>query len=128
MKADTIDSTPPRLNWRVYVGDSNEEHFYIKDGDGNLLDVSSDSFLAQARPEPTSEVISLTATIDTSDAVNGHILVGWDGEAIRTLVDSTGTETWTGVWDLQVLKEGASLPRTYARGVFSATYDVTREP
>jgi hypothetical protein len=123
--ADTIDGTPPTLNWKIYVGDRNEQQFYITDNNG-AVDLSGAEILVQAREEPISPTASLTATVTPSDLGSGHFIVGWDGEEVRALVDSTGTSQWRGVWDLQITESGETLPLTYARGTLSAIYDVTR--
>ncbi len=122
---DTINSTPPKLNWSVYVGDANIETFTITDGT-NPIDLTGAVVLAQVRTEPTADTASLEAIITEVDMANGKFSVGWDGEQVRALVDASDGDTWRGYWDLQITETGQTLPTTYARGTFSASYDVSR--
>lgn len=125
--SNTINTTPPKLNWQIYVGDSNEQQFNITDNSGTV-DLTGAQVLAQAREAPTSPTVSLSATITENDMAAGQFTVAWDGEAVRTLLDAAGLSRWQGVWDLQITEAGETLPITYARGALTATYDVTRVP
>jgi hypothetical protein len=123
-------SGPAPLDWTVYAGDSNVERFeFISDNDP--WDLSDATITAQVRATAMSDDIALTATLSTPTDDAGLPLVGvadigWDGEEIRRLLGAR--DTWSGVWDLQVQKQGESLPRTLLRGTFTARMDVTRIP
>jgi hypothetical protein len=121
--AETITSGPSALDWNIYAGDSNEERFEFLTSD-DPWDITGCAIEAQARVTALDPVAALTATVTITDAVNGQVTVGWDGEAVRALL--AGTDSWTGVWDLQITEVDALLPRTLLRGVMTARMDVTR--
>lgn len=120
----TIDSGPQPLDWKVYAGDANEELVEFL-ADGVPWDLTGAVVTAQARKKAPDAEVALTATVTEVDAELGQYRVAWDGEMVRAVL--AGQESWSGVWDLQVLEDGALLPRTMLRGAMTATHDVTRE-
>jgi hypothetical protein len=121
----TIVNGPSPLDWKVYAGDRNEVTFTFRAGTGPW-DLTGAALTSQARIRATDTVIALAAVTTITDPANGLATVAWDGEQVRTLL--AGADHWVGVWDLQLLEAGQTLPTTMLRGKFTAIYDVTRVP
>lgn len=120
----TIDSGPQPLDWKVYAGDSNREAYEFL-ADGMPWDLTGAVIAAQARAEAPDEEVAATAIVTVVDAALGRYTVEWDGEGeLRALL--AGQEEWAGVWDLEVLEAGETLPRSLLYGTFTVLMDVTR--
>jgi hypothetical protein len=119
----SVSTGPEPLDWTVYAGDRNRIRFMFQSG-GDPWDITGAVLSAQARISATDPTVALTATCEVTEAVSGAATVAWDGEAVRTLLAEA--ETWVGVWDLQILEEGETLPLTVYRGKLTATMDVTK--
>jgi hypothetical protein len=119
----SVSSCPADLSWCVYAGDRNSELFeFLTVTDP--WDITGAVVTAQARVTAVDPLPALTAVCTVVDPVNGLVTVAWDGEEVRTLL--AGADRWTGVWDLQIVEQGQTLPRTMARGAITAVMDVTR--
>jgi hypothetical protein len=118
-----IYSGPQAANWNVYAGDANRVVFELSTS-VDPVDLTGATIDAQARVSAVDQTIALTATVTEVEPLLGRFAVGWDGEAVRALL--AGAEKWEGVWDVQILQAGQTLPRTILRGRFIATHDVTR--
>lgn len=121
----TINSGPEPVDWNVYAGDANEETVIFQAGQ-DPWDITGAVIEAQARVTALDPAVALTATCTVVDAVNGEATIAWDGEAVRTLL--AGADTWEGEYDVQILEQGKTLPRSLWRGKMTARYDVTRTP
>ena len=110
--------------WTVYAGDRNDQLLVFQQPDGSPWDITGAVITSQARAEATDTVVALEATCTIVDGPAGTARVEWDGEAVRALL--AGADTWTGVWDLQLLESGQALPLTLLAGKFTAVHDVTR--
>lgn len=117
-----IDSTPGCCNWICYAGDTSGEVFEFLT-DGVPWDMTGCTVAATARRSAIDAEVALTATCTAVDAAIGQWRVAWDPAAVRTLL--AGSETWTGVWDLQVTDAGGGIA-TVVRGTLTARLDVTR--
>jgi hypothetical protein len=120
----TVVSTGPApQDLEVYAGDKNEVPLMFKAGN-DAWDLTGAVLMAQARATAVDAVVALEATATLTSPENGSASIAWDGEEVRTLL--AGAESWVGVWDLQILEAGQTLPRTVLRGKFTAAMDVTR--
>jgi hypothetical protein len=119
----TVVSGPAPLDWTVYAGDRNLAHFTFNAA-SSPWDITGASIAAQARLTATAVDVALTAAITIDDPEGGLVSVAWDGEQVRTLLGDA--DRWRGVWDLQILEFGMTLPVTLLRGKFTALLDVTR--
>lgn len=120
----SLVSGPAQCDWTVYAGDRNLVPFVFTT-DSAPWDLTGAVITAQARKTDTDADSSIEAVCVVTAAPIGAATVEWDGELVRALM--TGTEnTWTGVWDLQILEQGETLPRTLLRGAFTAKMDVSR--
>jgi len=118
-----ITNGPSPLDWTVYAGDANVAHFAFKQA-GLPWDMTDAQLVAQARLTALTEEVALEATIVEVNVAAGQYDISWDGESVRTLMATA--DKWAGVWDLQVLESGATLPTTMLRGKLNAVMDVTR--
>jgi hypothetical protein len=119
-----IVSGPVPLDWTgVYSGDANTEVFEIVGGD-DPIDITGSLIEAQARVSATDDTIALTAVVELTAPTLGQFTISWPGEDVRTLL--AGSESWSGVWDVQFTAPGETLPTTLLRGRFDAAADVTR--
>jgi alkaline phosphatase len=122
----SICTGPSVLDWAcVYAGDRNAQEFEFL-ADGVPWDLTGAVLSAQARKSRSDPAAALTATVTAVDAALGTWIVEWDGDDVRTLLGTA--ESWEGVWDLQVLEVGQTLPVTVLKGTFRAELDVTRAP
>ena len=110
----------------MYAGDRNEQTFAFQQPDGSQWDITGAVITAQARATAADPVVAVEAVCTLTDSVAGLASVAWDGEAVRTLL--AGEDTWVGVWDMQILEAGQTLPVTLVAGKFTAVHDVTRTP
>lgn len=120
-----IDSGPVACSWRVYAGDSNRQTFTFHATPGVPWDLTGAELQAQARASSTDVAVAVEAVCTITDATAGLVTVEWDGEEVRALL--AGAEEWAGVWDLQILEAGQTLPVTLLVGAWTATMDVTRD-
>lgn len=121
----SICTGPTRLDWGCLVaGDRNTVRLELL-ADGSPWNLAGAVLSAQARAVPTDPAVALTATITDVDPSRGLYDVGWDGEAVRALLD--GAAAWSGVWDLQILETAQALPVTILAGTIEARMDVTRD-
>ena len=121
--APTLRTGPRRtLNLEVYVGDANKEKYVLEGTD--LTDATIEAHARVNRSPGTP--IAIQATITPENLAIGEWWTAWDGELLRTLVETSGGTRWRGVWDLQITQSGVTLPTTWLSGSFTATYDVTR--
>jgi hypothetical protein len=118
-----ISTGPSPLDWEAYAGDINRATLSMP-SEADPVDITGAVVEAQARASASDATVAATATVTLVEPVLGTFTVEWDGEALRTLV--AGEEKWTGVWDLQIIETGETLPRTVYRGVFTVIHDVTR--
>ena len=118
-----LDSGPGRLDWKVYVGDTNREAFQMT-GE-QAVDLTGSTIAAQARRAAKDEEVVATAIIGTSGLADGEFTVEWDGEELRALVDAVPADAWIGAWDLQITYPDGTIDTPLA-GRFTVTYDVTR--
>lgn len=120
----SIDTTPAVCPWKVYAGDRNLQLFTFYASEGVPWDLTGAVLSAQARASATDATVAVDAVCTITDPAAGLATVEWDGEAVRTLLGAAAT--WAGVWDLQVLESGATLPLTLVKGPWTADMDVTR--
>lgn len=120
-----VRTTPSSLDLRVYAGDENRVELEVLAG-GTPVDLTGAQIAAQARQTATDTDIAVQAEFTEIDHPTGRVAMSWDGEAVRALLG--GEESWSGVWDLQILLPGKTLPTTPLAGKWVAQHDVTREP
>jgi hypothetical protein len=119
-----IDVSPSRIDLTgIRAGDRNEVGITIKAG-GAPLDLTGATLRAMARHEPHASH-ALHATITEVDASKGQFILAWDGDQVRSLLGEA--DRWKGVWDLEAVEEGQTIPTTLAAGEFTAVMDVTRD-
>jgi len=123
MSTGTITSGPAVAPWETYVGDANEETFEFLSGN-DPQDITGAIITAQARAAASDPTPAIDAVCTVTDGPKGLATVAWDGELLRTLVGNE--DQWVGVYDMQILELGKTLPRTVLRGKFTAILDVTR--
>jgi hypothetical protein len=111
--------TPQTVNVQLYGGDENAFGVEVFSG-GSPVDISGWTFQAQARSNVTDAAAAATATCTVSA---GKVQVAWGD--LRLLLGTSAS--WTGVWDLQATRPGATLPRTLIAGKLTVSLDVTRE-
>lgn len=116
-----VSTTPSVLDWTAYAGDANAVILEFT-ADGVAMDTTGAVLTAQARLTPQDAAVALTATITEVNTTTGSYIVGWDGEAIRTLL--AGAQRWEGFWDLQLVLNGVTT--SPLAGKFVALHDVTR--
>ena len=104
--APTINSGPGEMDWIVYAGDRNKETFEIVSAT-DPVDITGAVVEAQARTTAKEPTVALTAAVDLTDPTLGRFTVQWDGDAVRTLL--AGSDSWEGVWDLQIIESGETL-------------------
>ena len=119
-----IRTAPAQRAWTVYAGDRNTALLQFQQPDGSPWDITGATITSQARVEAADPAVALEATCVVVDGPAGVARMEWDGEAVRVLL--AGADTWTGVWDLQILEAGQTLPETTLAGKFTALHDVTR--
>lgn len=119
----SLVSGPAPLDLSVYVGDLNPVDIQITE-DGVPANCTGAVLTAQARATARDSNVAISATVVAVNATIGMFTLFWNGETLRSLV--LNKDTWQGVWDLQVLFTGVSLPTTLLRGNFTVTHDVTR--
>lgn len=110
---------PTETNIDVYAGDTWSRSVQIQDGDGNGIDVTGWTFLAQVRESRASETVEATFTVTVTTAASGELTITLDAETTAALDEGK----W--VWDLQATKTDSSV-QTLLQGVVSVTADVTR--
>lgn len=119
----TYNSTIGVLNLELYAGDRNHYELTFT-ADGQVWDMTGAAVTAQARVRASAVNSVFEATIDEVDASVGKWTMEWNGEDVRTAIGQG--ESWNGVWDLQVIESGQTLPITLVRGSVRALMDVTR--
>lgn len=120
-----INSGPELCSWTVYAGDRNIQTFAFFASEGIPWDITGATIRAQSRLTANDPVIAVEAVCEITDAADGIATVEWDGEAVRAILGVE--ETWEGVWDLQVIEAGQTLPVTLLYGSWTALMDVTRD-
>lgn len=121
---ESICTGPASLDWGcVYAGDRNQVRLELM-ADGSPWALDGAVLTAQARLTAVAQEVALEATVVDADPARGMFDISWDGEAVRDLL--AGEDRWQGVWDLQVLEQGQTLPVTVLRGAIEARMDVTR--
>lgn len=81
------------------------------------MDLTGYTFLAQIRDRPeNSSVVRATFTIDTSEAVDGKIVLH---------LNAASTRIPQGFWDLEV--NDGTTTRTWLKGMVHVSGDVTQE-
>lgn len=119
-----LDLSPACLNIKgVRAGDKNLRVFKLT-ANGSPRDLTGSTIKAQARKDYRTDVVSLTADIVITDAVNGTFTLAWPGDDVATLL--TTSDTWSGVWDVEILEPGETEPVTIAAGTISCVMGVTR--
>ena len=119
----SLDLSPGVLDISgVRAGDRNAIRMTLTQ-DGTPVDLTGADIAAQARPAPAAAG-ALNAVIEERVDASGQFVLRWPGEEVRTLLGSA--ESWTGVWDLQILRPPDTEPDTVVAGKFAATLDVTR--
>jgi hypothetical protein len=114
----------PNGSLYLYAGDRNLEQLAFTAG-GAPWDLTGSVISAQARRVDTdADPPALEATITALDPTAGSYTMEWDGDDVRVLLD--GQSTWNGVWDVQILEAGQTLPVTVHRSSVVAQMDVTR--
>lgn len=120
----TVNAGPEQINITgIRAGDRNEILVTITDG-GVPLDTTGAVVRAQARAKSTSPS-ALTATVIPADETKGEYLLQWPGDKVRQLLGAA--DRWDGVWDLEVVEAGNTVPLTLATGTFTAFMDITRD-
>jgi hypothetical protein len=118
-----IDVGPVKMDLlRIRAGDRNLFTVKLTDSAG-AIDITDFVIEAQARVTPTEPTVAVAATITLVDAAQGTFEMRWPGEDVRDVL--AGSETWEGVWDLQVTEPGED-PHTLMAGLFTIESDVTR--
>ena len=117
------DTGPMSLDIRLYCGDVNRMDLEIVANDP--VDLTGAVIEAQARTTAPDPEIALTATVVDTVPAQGTFALEWSDEAAQRALVAGGQE-WKGVWDLQILMAGETLPRTLLRGTAVLVHDVTR--
>jgi hypothetical protein len=119
----SLDLSPGVLDIAgVRAGDRNAIQITLTQG-GAPLDLTGYTIAAQARTEPLAPG-ALNAVIEDRVDAQGQFLLRWPGDDVRTLL--AGSDTWSGVWDLQILLTPEVDATTVLEGKFAAEQDVTR--
>jgi len=122
--ATTVNAGPEQVNITgIRAGDRNELLVTITN-DGVPMDLTGGTVRAQARAKSTSPS-AIDAVVSPADETKGQYLLAWPGDKVRQLLGAA--ETWTGVWDLEVVEAEQTIPITVATGSFQAFMDVTRD-
>lgn len=119
-----LDFSPTTLDIEgVRAGDQNARLFTLTSG-GVAMNLTDAVLTAEARRTPQDISPSLTAEIGVLDPLAGQFLLSWPGDQVAELLSSSNS--WNGVWDLQVLPVGAAFPTTVLEGAINCVTDVTR--
>lgn len=110
--AEAIDLRRANQDIRVMKGDTWTIEGRLKDSEGNAIDLTGATILAQLRKSATSST-SVTLDAEITDDVNGVFTFGQE-EA------DTG-----GVYDVQITMSGGAV-RTYLGGQLLVSQDVSR--
>lgn len=113
------NALPGVLNLRLYKGDDFARGMQFTDSDGNGIDITGWTFLAQVRETPGGDTVLATFTVTVTDAATGNL----DIELAAADIDDLETGRLL-AWDLQVTASGAV--RTYVRGSVKVDTDVSR--
>jgi len=118
-----IDVGPAKMDLlRIRAGDKNLFNVKLTDSSGPL-NLTDSVIAAQARKTAVDPTIAVSAVIAVTNATQGTFEMRWPGEDVRDVLN--GSETWNGVWDLQIGEAGED-PVTLVAGVFTIESDVTR--
>ena len=115
-----------RDDWCTTVGDRTVRTYqFLTDGDPWPLQgavVTSQVRAKASDPDPAV----LDAVCESVDEAAGIFTVEYATESARDLM--VGDKPWVGVFDIQVLEPGETLPETIVGGSFTLLPDVTRDP
>jgi hypothetical protein len=120
-----ISSGPMPLDWDVYLNDRNREVFEVVTSHGTAsdpVDLTGAVVTAQARATAPDPVVAAAAVAVVTEPLLGRFTVEWP-----VLPPLDGAESWKGVFDIQIVEAGETLPKTLLRGAFVVVHDVTRE-
>jgi hypothetical protein len=121
-KLKKIDLRPTTLDLELYAGDGVSILLTITNNEGEALPVGGE-ITAQIRIERLDTDVQAEFAVDLTNAVDGNIVVSLSGEQTAALI--VDEPTFSGVWDIQWIAEGAQ-PRTLVQGQVSCDADVTR--
>lgn len=114
-----VNARPAVLNLKLYAGDTFERSMQFTDSDGNGIDITGWTFLAQIRETPSSDVVLETFTITVTDAATGTFDIELAAADVDDLPDGRLL-----AWDLQATASGSVT--TYIRGSVKVETDVSR--
>lgn len=120
--ATQISLLPSELNLALYAGDGVALRLGITDTSQQPLALSGE-VTAQIRKSRTEPVSSADWAADLSEGDDGFVTIRLTGEQTAALV--LGTESFTGVWDVQWQADGEE-PITLIQGKITCQSDVTR--
>lgn len=121
-KQKKIDLRPTTLDLELYAGDGVSFLLTITNNTGEALPVGGE-ITAQIRKERLDTVTQAEFSVDLTDAADGNVTVSLSGEQTAALI--VDEPTFSGVWDIQWIAEGAQ-PRTLVQGQVNCYADVTR--
>lgn len=122
MAAETLDLTIIRNDSYQFRVEVTEAIVYNDSDDDDPVDLTNYTFEAQIRRTYDSTVVLANASVDSSDAANGNLVIAFhSSETDLYFPDGTG------VWDLQITDDSATpLVTTTHRGTVTIVDDVTR--
>lgn len=122
MAAETVDLEIIRNDSHQFRVEVTEEILYNDPDDTDPVDLTNYTFEAQIRRTYDSTVVLANGTVDSSDAVNGNLVVTFHASETDIMFPDGA-----GVWDLQITDDSATpLVTTTHRGTVTIVDDVTR--